>query len=130
MSIYRSGLLYKFLNMAGQGDFITKCPPPPIMLSPSSSTTSTFIEGNGLNTEPGFRSEMGNGVIICIPVSVCHQVSMIGHLSLPICLWYHTQASGLIGSPTLPKSLKEVKSYFLGHFSPYFMNILIVVGAV
>src|ERR1039458_3778419 len=33
------------------------------------------------------------------PVSVCHQVSTIGHRPFPISRWYHIHASGLIGSP-------------------------------
>ena len=68
--------------------------------------------GNGLQVDPGFKSDKGRGVIICIPVSVCHQVSIIGHLWFPIFLWYQTHASGFIGSPTEPKIRKVVKSYF------------------
>jgi hypothetical protein len=33
----------------------------------------------------------------------CHQVSTIGHFSLPTTLLYHLHASGLIGSPTVPR---------------------------
>ncbi len=44
----------------------------------------------------------GSGEIMRPPVSVCHQVSTIAQRSLPTCLWYQSQASGLIGSPTEP----------------------------
>ena len=40
--------------------------------------------GEPINPEPGFNGIEGKGVIINIPVSVCHQVSIIGHLLLPI----------------------------------------------
>src|SRR5688572_5030485 len=57
------------------------------------------MPGNGVVAEPGFRDVTpGNGVIIIMPVSVCHQVSTIGQRSPPINLWYQIQASGLIGS--------------------------------
>ena len=46
----------------------------------------------------------GSGVIMLPPVSVCHQVSTIGHDSSPMCSWYHIHASGLIGSPTVPST--------------------------
>ncbi len=39
-------------------------------------------------------------MIRIIPVSVCHHVSTIGQRSPPMCSWYQTHASGLIGSPT------------------------------
>ena len=46
----------------------------------------------------------GSGVIMIPPVSVCHQVSTMGQRPPPMCSWYQIQASGLIGSPTLPSS--------------------------
>ena len=62
------------------------------------------------------------------PVSVCHQVSTIGHLSFPAFRWYHLQASGLIGSPTLPRIRKLGISYLPGHSSPAAAIALIAVG--
>ena len=53
--------------------------------------------------EPGLSGTTGVGVIMNMPVSVCHQVSMIGQRSLPMTRWYHFHASGLIGSPTVPE---------------------------
>jgi acetyl-CoA synthetase len=47
--------------------------------------------------------------IIMPPVSVCHQVSTIGQLLLPISLSYQCQASSFIGSPTVPKTFNEDK---------------------
>ena len=44
--------------------------------------------------------------------SVCHHVSTIGQLPLPTVWKYHRHASGLIGSPTVPKSFKEERSCF------------------
>ena len=41
------------------------------------------------------------------PVSVCHQVSTMGQRPPPMTWWYHIQASGLMGSPTLPRSRSD-----------------------
>jgi hypothetical protein len=46
----------------------------------------------------------GSGVIMCPPVSVCHQVSTIGQFARPMTSRYHIHASGLIGSPTVPST--------------------------
>ena len=65
----------------------------------------------GKVAEPGFVGQApGSGVIRIPPVSVCHQVSTMGHLSRPMNLSYHIQASGLIGSPTVPRSRSEERS--------------------
>jgi len=64
------------------------------------------------------------------PVSVCHQVSTMGHRSPPIARRYHIQASGLIGSPTEPRSRREDRSNLAGISSPHFMKVRIAVGAV
>ena len=64
------------------------------------------------------------------PVSVCHQVSTMGQRSSPITRWYHIQASGLIGSPTLPSSRSRDRSLAAGHSSPQAMKARIAVGAV
>jgi len=76
---------------------------------------------------------MGEPIVVvtmCIPVSVCHQVSTIGRRFLPTTVWNHSHASGLRGSPTDPSTRKYERSYWLGHCSPIFMNIRIAVGAV
>ena len=72
----------------------------------------------------------GSGLIMIAPVSVCHQVSTIGHRSPPMLRRYHIHASGLIGSPTDPSSRSEDRSCAFGMSSPHFMNVRIVVGAV
>jgi hypothetical protein len=64
------------------------------------------------------------------PVSVCHQVSTIGQRLEPMCSRYHIQASGLIGSPTLPSTRSDDRSYFSGISLPHFMKVRISVGAV
>ena len=95
------------------------------------STNTGCIPKNGLVADPGFVSVApGSGVIKIPPVSVCHQVSTIGHFPFPIILLYQFHASGLIGSPTLPKILKLERFVFLTGSSPAAINARIAVGAV
>src|SRR6478672_7116711 len=118
--------------MDGQGFVITRYPPSlaPTDL-PSRVITSTSIPGKALVAEPGFAGVApGKGEIMIAPVSVCHQVSTIGQRSFPITRWYHIQASGLIGSPTVPSNLSDDRSCFKGHCSPHLMNARMAVGAV
>ena len=87
--------------------------------------------GNGRVAEPGFVVVTpGSGVIMIIPVSVCHHVSTIGQRSPPMCSWYQTHASGLIGSPTEPSSRSDERSCFAACSGPHFMCDRIAVGAV
>ena len=72
----------------------------------------------------------GRGAIMMPPVSVCHQVSTMGQRFWPMTLRYHIHASGLMGSPTVPRSLREWSRCFLGHCSPHFMKARMAVGAV
>ena len=70
------------------------------------------IPGKGTVAEPGFVVvKPGSGLIMIPPVSVCHQVSTIGQRSWPITFQYQSQASGLIGSPTVPRSRSEERSW-------------------
>src|SRR5215204_5803975 len=86
---------------------------------------------NGSVAEPGLVGVApGKGVISMPPVSVCHQVSMMGHRLPPMTSWYQIQASGLIGSPTVPSRRRELKSCFFGHSLPHFIKARIAVGAV
>ncbi len=119
-------------SMAGQGSLITRKPPlPSITEFPSLSTTSISTPGSGTEAEPGFVEMIpGRALIMIIPVSVCHQVSTIGHRSDPMCLWYQIQASGLIGSPTVPKRRRLERSRRAGHSSPHFIKARMAVGAV
>src|SRR5262245_29559938 len=119
-------------NMLGHGLRMTSLPPVLAATGfPLSSTTSGRMPKNGRVAEPGLAGVApGKGVIMMAPVSVCHQVSTIGHFPFPMILLYHIHAFGLIGSPTVPSSLKESRRYFSGHCSPQRMNARIAVGAV
>ena len=64
------------------------------------------------------------------PVSVCHQVSTTGQRPWPMFSWYQIHASGLIGSPTEPRSRSDERSCFSGYAVPHRMNARIAVGAV
>src|SRR5690349_3912086 len=98
---------------------------------PSLVTMSGTTPGSGRVAEPGTVGVApGRGEIMMAPVSVCHQVSTTGHRPPPMTLWYHIQASGLIGSPTVPSRRREDRSYFFGHSSPHLMKARIAVGAV
>ncbi len=86
---------------------------------------------NGRVAEPGLSAVApGSGVIRMPPVSVCHQVSTIGHLFSPTTSWYQSQTSGLIGSPTVPRSFMDFLEVFLTGASPCLMMALMAVGAV
>ena len=86
--------------------------------------------GNAVVAEPGLVSVIpGSGVIMIAPVSVCHQVSTIGHRSPPITLWYQSQAFGLIGSPTEPSRRRDERSNLPGMSAPHLMKVRIAVGA-
>ena len=89
------------------------------------------MPGNGTVAEPGLRRDTpGSGVIRIPPVSVCHHVSTIGQRSPPITFQYQSQASGLIGSPTVPSRRSDERSCRRGYSSPIFTNERISVGAV
>src|SRR5947209_1705081 len=89
------------------------------------------MPGSGTVAEPGtVVVSPGNGEIRIMPVSVCHQVSTMGDLPWPMFSLYHTQASGLIGSPTVPRRRSDERSCFSGYSVPHFMNMRIEVGAV
>lgn len=44
--------------------------------------------------------------------------------------WYHFQASGLMGSPTVPRMRSEEREYFFTQSSPKDCSALMAVGAV
>src|SRR5512136_2304397 len=91
--------------MDGHGVLLTILPPEPSGTGlASSSRISMLNPGSGNVAEPGFNGVMGRGDTRNVPVSVCHQVSMIGSLPAPKVFLYHIQASGLMGSPTDPSS--------------------------
>jgi hypothetical protein len=99
--------------------------------SPCSSTTAASIPGNGRPAEPGLVSSSAGSVVIMIaPVSVCHQVSTIGQRPPPITFQYHSQAFGLIGSPTVPSSLRLAREQRSTGALPSRMSARMAVGAV
>ena len=64
------------------------------------------------------------------PVSVCHHVSTIGQRPPPITFQYHSQAFGLIGSPTVPSSRSDDRSCFSTCSAPHLTQARMAVGAV
>lgn len=46
-----------------------------------------------------------------LTVSVCQNVSTTGHLPWPTASWYQCHASGLMGSPTDPRTFRLERSY-------------------
>ncbi len=54
----------------------------------------------------------------------------MGQRSPPMTLWYQSQAFGLIGSPTVPSSRRDVRSCFAGYSAPHLMHARMAVGAV
>ena len=119
-------------SIEGHGRVKTRYPPVPGETGlPFASPTSARIPGNGLVADPGIVVvSPAKGVMRIDPVSVCHQVSTIGQRDLPIFVWYQIHASGFIGSPTVPSSLREERSCLAGYPSPQRMHALMAVGAV
>jgi hypothetical protein len=111
---------------------ITSQPPSPCSTGwPAASTISGTTPGRGSVQLPGLVGvQPGSGLIMIPPVSVCHQVSTIGHFFAPITSWYQIQASGLIPSPTVPKSRRLERSRPSMWLRPHFMKARIAVGAV
>jgi len=116
----------------GQESVMHKLPSvAPSSTEPSLSTSCGCTPKNGLVAEPAFRSVApGSGVIRMPPVSVCHHVSTIGQRFSPTTLKYHSQASGLIGSPTEPSTRRLLRDDFVTLASPVPIRARIAVGAV
>src|ERR671924_203341 len=114
----------------GHGFLMTRNPPSfGLHGVPSRLTTSGNTPKNGLVQLPGFVAVMpGTGEIMIAPVSVCHQVSTMGHRPPPMTSWYHIQASGLIGSPTLPSSRRLLMLCRFGYSVPHRTKARIAVG--
>ena len=74
--------------MPGHGLRRTSLPPDSAVTGlPASLTISGWTPKNGIPAEPGLQGMApGRVVIMMLPVSVCHQVSTIGHFSLPMTL--------------------------------------------
>src|SRR6185369_11397146 len=107
-------------SMEGHGLRMTSLPPwlAPSSL-PASSTTAASTPKKGSVAVPGLVGVApGRGVIMWPPVSVCHHVSTIGQRPPPTVSWYHIHASGLIGSPTVPRIRSDDRLYFFGRSPP------------
>ena len=66
------------------------------------------MPSRGFVADPAFiEFDAGRGVIRIPPVSVCHQVSTMGHFLSPTILWYHSHSGFLMVSPTEPKSFND-----------------------
>src|SRR5437870_13413397 len=111
---------------------MTRNPPEPSGTDlPSMVTTSGTIPGKGSVADPGLVGiAPGSGVIMWPPVSVCHQVSTIGQRPPPTVSWYHIHASGLIGSPTVPRMRSDESVYSFGRSPPALMSEPSAGGAV
>lgn len=68
--------------------------------------------------------------IMWAPVSVCHHVSAMGQRPSPTTSKYQRQTSGLMGSPTLPRTRREERSCLVTHASSTAISDLRTVGAV
>src|SRR6202046_3355704 len=116
--------------MLGHGWVSTSTPLPRAISSPASSNSAADTPGSGRVAEPGLVAvRPGSGEIMMQPVSVCHQVSTTGQRSAPMTVWYHSQALGLIGSPTEPSSRKQDRSCLAGYWAPHFMQARLAGGA-
>jgi len=90
-----------------------------------------LIPGKDFPETVGTKGPIPGIVLIRVPpVSVCHHVSMIGHLPPPIWSKYHIHDFLSIGSPTLPRIFREERLCFFIQLGFAFMNIRIAVGAV
>src|SRR6187431_1163295 len=116
--------------MLGQGLFKTNRPPSPACrLSLSPETIAGSTPKKGTPQLPGLTAwTPGNVVIRIEPVSVCHQVSTMGQRAPPIFLWNQRQASGLMGSPTVPSKRKDDRSCLSTHSSPALTKARMAVG--
>src|SRR6185436_8862740 len=119
-------------SIAGHGRLMTRMPPLPLPTGCAvSSTISAKMPGSASVAYPGLvGGAPGSGEIMWPPVSVCHQVSTIGQRTPPTVSWYHIHASGLIGSPTVPRIRSDDRLYFFGRSPPALISERIAVGAV
>src|SRR5688572_1501533 len=111
------------------------------LIRPSSSASVTSVPCSFTNTgcTPGIGNVAQLGLagvtpakfeIKIPPFSVCHQVSTIGHFFFPIFSSYQCHASSLIGSPTVPNTFNDERSFPFNGSKPKPIKLLIAVGAV
>ena len=105
--------------------------PLPSIISPSLLTRIGSTPGRGKVAYEGFSGVIpARGEIRIPPVSVCHHVSTIGHCFLPMWSLYQCHASSLMGSPTVPRTLKLLRSLDVTKPKSQACKALIAVGAV
>ena len=89
------------------------------------------MPGRGRVAEPGLSATApGVGEMRMPPVSVCHHVSTMGQRLSPTTRWYHDHASGLMGSPTLPSTRRDLREVAWTWPSPSRIKERMAVGAV
>src|SRR6478735_10754119 len=111
---------------------------PDTVSSPSAITSLPFSSTNTIcNPGIGNVAQLGTAGVIPArllikdpPVSVCHQVSTIGHFFLPIFSSYQCHASSLMGSPTVPNTFNDERSFPFNGSRPKPIKLRIAVGAV
>src|SRR5215204_751179 len=123
--------------MPGQGALMQRfpfkkpCSSFSVTSFPFSSTSIGCTPGIGNVAQDGFAGVTpAKFEIRQAPVSVCHQVSTIGHFFLPIFSSYQCHASSLIGSPTVPKIFNDERSFPFNGSKPKPIKLLSAVGAV
>jgi len=119
VSTYFLWFLYIPWSIPGaNGLFCAKNPCLPFGIGfPLSSTMTCVMPGKLFPDIVGTNGPIPGNVLINVPpVSVCHHVSITGHLPPPILLKYHIHDSLSIGSPTDPRIFSDDRSYFLIHF--------------
>ena len=72
----------------------------------------------------------GRGVVRMRRVAVCHRVWTTAQRPLPTTSWYQIQVSGWIGSPTVPRTRRLSREYFVTWSLPEQTMALRAVGAV
>src|SRR5690349_20003095 len=100
--------------MPGQGAFMQRLPAAglPVTSDAFSSTNIGCTPGMGSEAQLGIAGVTPARLEIRVPaVSVCHQVSTIGHFRLPICSSYQCQVCSLMGTPPVHNTCTMDKSF-------------------
>ena len=85
MLTYRASSPQTVRSIDGHGRVMARRPLPSFTSVPASSRIVAEIPGSGVPANPGFMVDTpGRPEIMMAPVSVCHQVSTIGHRSPPM----------------------------------------------
>ena len=76
-----------------------------------------------------WQTETG-GILITPLAGITELIPGYAMSPMPIFSWYQFQASGFMGSPTEPSSLRELRSCFSAQDAPYRIRPLMAVGEV